>query len=168
MRRPKFTTCSSTTHCWRRGHDERVAGANLAAMCRVPLSVSAASWSEAWTRGTTFSSTLLDPRDGGRIGTAAIGGRENRRLRRGRGRRPGLSGAGTPRPSPQNPAESREFLGLNLVPRRKSLQQQTEWRWGESGANSSLGRDPWSAGKIQGNPPQSASPGGIRSKIPQP
>ncbi len=36
------------------------------------------------------------------------------------------------------------------------------WRWGKSGANSSLGSDPCSAGKIQGNSPKPDVSGGTR------
>ena len=49
---------------------------------------------------------------------------------------------GFPTANAQNPAVSREFPGLNLDTRGNALPSQTEWRWRESGANSSLRPDP--------------------------
>jgi hypothetical protein len=59
-----------------------------------------------------------------------------------RGSEPAVSGSDARVPNRQNPAESREFLDLFLDECGKSLRQQTEWRWVQSVANSSLGAGP--------------------------
>ena len=56
--------------------------------------------------------------------------------------KPAVSGSESKHPNRQNPADSREFLGLSLDLWGESPQRQTQWRWGESRANSSLGADP--------------------------
>jgi hypothetical protein len=58
------------------------------------------------------------------------------------GRQPPLSGSDSSDPNAQNPAESRDFLDLGSHAWEKSLPSQTQSRWGESGANSSLGAIP--------------------------
>ncbi len=74
----------------------------------------------------------------GRIRTAQLGNREKRGPRRILGPEPPVSGSDTRGLDGQDPAESRGFLGLFPNAGAKSLQQQTEWRWAQSGANSSL------------------------------
>ena len=53
------------------------------------------------------------------------------------GAEPAVSGSDTRGLDGQDPAESRGFLGLCPSARGKSLHLQTEWRWNQSGANSS-------------------------------
>jgi hypothetical protein len=73
-----------------------------------------------------------------RIRTAQLANREKRGLLRLRGPEPAVSGSDAREPDRQNPAESREFPGLDLGVCGKSLQPQTEWRWAQSSANPSL------------------------------
>ena len=77
-----------------------------------------------------------------RIRTAELGNREKRGLRRPLGPELAVSGSDTRGLDRQDPAESRGFPRLFLDAGAKSLQQQTEWRCRQCGANSSLARDP--------------------------
>ena len=61
--------------------------------------------------------------------------------------------------------ESRDLLDLGLDVCGKSLLLKTQWWWGESGANSSLGVDPCSAGKVQGNSPKLDAATGTRAEF---
>ena len=103
-----------------------------------------------------------------RIRTAEIGSRDRRAEPRSLSPKLTVSGSESKHPDSQNPTESREFLGSNLDRWEESLPTQTQWRWGESGANSSLGAIPCSAGKIQGNPPDFGPDRRARAKIPEP
>ncbi len=73
-----------------------------------------------------------------RIRTAQLANREKRGLLRLRGLEPAVSGSDAREPDRQNPAESRELLGVFPGADAKSLQPQTKWRCGQSRANSSL------------------------------
>jgi hypothetical protein len=99
-----------------------------------------------------------------RIRTAQLGNRDKRAPRRASSPKPAVSGSDSPDPNRQNPAKPRDFLGLRLSLMGESLLAQTQWRWGESGANSSLRVDPCFAGKIQGKLPQFGPPGRASTK----
>jgi hypothetical protein len=75
------------------------------------------------------------------IRTAGSTNRDKRVRRRGWNPKPAVSGSDSPSPICQNPTEPREFLGLTLDVWGESLLPKTQWRWAESGANSSLGCD---------------------------
>ena len=85
------------------------------------------------------------------IRTAQFGSREKPESWHVLSREPAVSGSDLPGSICQNLTVSREFLGLRLFMLGKSLPPQTQWRWWESRANSSLRVDPCSAGKIQGD-----------------
>ena len=103
---------------------------------RVPASSSPMTRT-SW-RSKSNSNSHYVPANLGRIRTAQLGNRENPGLLRLRCREPALSGSDTRRRDAQHPAESRSFLGLFPGVRPKSLRLETEWRWRQSGANSSL------------------------------
>jgi hypothetical protein len=81
-----------------------------------------------------------------------IGCREGGPPRPGLRRQPTVSGSVPPTRPPQNPANSRELPPPSRALGDQSLQRWIKWRRGWwAGANLSRGRDPCSAGKIQGN-----------------
>ena len=73
-----------------------------------------------------------------RIGTAKLGKRDERDQLPPIGPELAVSGPDSAVALPQDPAKAREFLGWSRVAGAKSLQPQTTWRCGESGANPSL------------------------------
>ena len=73
-----------------------------------------------------------------RIGTVELGKRDERDQLPVIGPEPAVSGSDSAVPPSQDPAKAREFLGGSRGAAAKSLQPQTRWRWGESGANPSL------------------------------
>ena len=97
-----------------------------------------------------------------------LGSREKHGLRPLLGPEPAVSGSDTPGLDGQNPAESREFLGLFLDEGGKSLQPQTEWRWAQSGANPSLGARSLFGRENTGNSLEASFRGDARFSRPSP
>ena len=64
------------------------------------------------------------------IRTAESGNRDQRALQCISSPNPTVSGSDSERANPQNPAESRQFLGPSLDTWEESLPTQTQWRWG--------------------------------------
>ena len=93
----------------------------------------------------TFSGAIQE-----RKRTASLASRENLAARRVSREDRAVSGSLQRTAITQNPAESRVFLDDDRRVTVKSLERETQWRWGESVANSSLGAIPCYAGKIQG------------------
>jgi hypothetical protein len=103
----------------------------------------------------------------GRIRTAQLGSRDNRRTRRCPRAETGVSASASPRPIPKTP-RNHGVLGDRAALRAPGLRgRRLEWRWGESRGNWSLEADPCYAGKVQGNPPISGSPERLGSEIPK-
>jgi hypothetical protein len=87
-----------------------------------------------------------------RIRTAQPGNRDRRGQPLAIGPEPGVSGAASAGSFSQDPAKAREFPGCRRVAGAESPQPQTSWRWGESGANPSLGRFSVGQGRYRESP----------------
>jgi hypothetical protein len=102
-----------------------------------PLGRADASGMQTGANGMRTSSTPCEA-NRKRIGTAKIGGRDERDPRPAIGLERAVSRPDWPVPLSQDPAKSRDFPGWSEPAAAKSLQPQTGWRWVQSRANPSL------------------------------